>query len=99
MAIKVLIKRKFKPENLDEVRALLKKFRSDAITHEGYISGETLSAVGTPEIKTIISCWQTLVDWERWRESRQRQENEAMLEIYQQSPTEYEIYQSGSMAP
>ncbi len=92
MLVKVLIKRQFKMEKLNEVIALLKKFRSDALNHTGYVCGETLIADGEPEKMMVISTWQSLDDWNNWKKSKTRIENEAMLKIFQEQPTEYTVY-------
>ncbi len=96
MLVKVLIKRHFKMEKLNEVIALLKKFRSDASEQPGYVCGETLIADGEPEKMMVISTWQSIDDWNNWKASRSRIENEAMLEIFQEQPTEYTVYRLSS---
>lgn len=92
MMVKVLIKRQFKLEKLNEVVALLKKFRSEALNQKGYVCGETLIAEGEPEKMMVISTWQSKTDWENWKNSKARMENEAMLELLQEGPTEYTVY-------
>ncbi len=96
MLVKALIKRQFKMEKLNEVISLLKKFRSDALDQPGYVSGETLIADGEPEKMMVISTWQSIDDWNNWKASRSRIENEAMLEIFQEQPTEYTVYRLSS---
>ncbi len=92
MLVKVLIKRHFKMEKLNEVVALLKKFRSDASEQPGYVCGETLIADGEPEEVVVISTWQSIDDWNNWKASKTRIENDAMLKIFQEQPTEYTAY-------
>jgi heme-degrading monooxygenase HmoA len=92
MLVKVLIKRQFKMENLDEVITLLKKFRADALDQPGYLCGETLIADGEPEKMMVISTWQSIDDWNNWKASKTRIENDAMLKIFQEQPTEYTVY-------
>ncbi|MDM8543803.1 antibiotic biosynthesis monooxygenase [Desulfococcaceae bacterium HSG9] len=96
MLVKVLVKRHFKMEKLDEVIALLKKFRSDALDQPGYVCGETLIADGEPEKLMVISTWQSIEDWNNWKASKTRIENDAMLKIFQEQPTEYTVYRLGS---
>ncbi len=96
MLVKVLIKRQFKMEKLNEVIALLTKFRSEALNQPGYVCGETLIADGEPEKMMVISTWQSIDDWNNWKASRSRIENEAMLEIFQEQPTEYTVYRLSS---
>jgi heme-degrading monooxygenase HmoA len=44
----------------------------------------------------VISTWESLDFWRNWRTNKERQKFEAMLEIYQDGPTEYEEYLVGT---
>jgi hypothetical protein len=44
----------------------------------------------------IIATWQTNEAWHAWRDSTERNNFEAMLEVYQERPTEYEEYLLGT---
>ncbi len=96
MVAKILIKRKFKKGKTPEILSLLYDFRSGALKQPGYISGTTL--VGHPDPRTVlvIGTWQTMEDWLAWKENDTRKSFEAMLEIYQEAPTEYEEYLLGA---
>ncbi len=96
MLVKVLIKRQFKMEKLNEVFTLLKKFRSNALDQPGYVCGETLVADSEPEKMMVISTWQSIEDWNNWKASKTRIENDAMLKIFQEQPTEYTVYRLNS---
>ena len=95
MLVKVLVKRRFKMEKLEEVIALLRQFRSDALNQPGYVCGETLIADGEPEKMMVISTWQSIEDWNNWKTSKTRIENDTMLKIFQEQPTEYTVYRLG----
>ena len=75
MFVKVFIKRPIKEGEDDQAFSLLKKLRTIAMDHQGYISGETLVNVENPQELMVISTWQSLEDWERWRESEQTIKN------------------------
>jgi len=96
MIAKIIIKRRFKEGNNKQILALLKEMRSKAMTYPGYISGETLMKPGFPYNMIIICSWQSLEDWANWKKSDTRQKYEAMLELYQTRPTEYEEYLLGT---
>jgi heme-degrading monooxygenase HmoA len=96
MLAKILIKRQFKSGNEKEILSLLNKLRSIAMNQAGYISGLTMTAPDDPENMMVISTWQTLDSWHLWRENTERQNLEAMLDIYQTRPTEYQEYVVGS---
>ena len=67
-----------------------------AMLQPGYISGETLSKSGFPNNMVIIGTWQSMDDWYRWRDSEERNKFEAMLEIYQERPTDDEEFLFGT---
>ena len=70
--------------------------RSIAMDQTGYISGETLMQKDFPENMAVIATWQRMDDWLVWKESEERKTYEAMLEIYQTRPTQYEEYLLGT---
>ena len=96
MIAKIIIKRRFAPENTPQILSLLNKIRAIAMTQPGYISGETLMQEEFPENMAVICSWQSMKDWRRWKNSEERQNYEAMLEIYQTRPTQYEEYLLGT---
>jgi heme-degrading monooxygenase HmoA len=92
MIVKVMIKRKFQEGKSREVFALLNKFRSDAMNQKGYISGETLINHDYPREIVVISMWQGMDNWIRWRENPERKANEKLLERWLEEPTVYHSY-------
>ena len=96
MIAKILIKRKFKPGNTPQIVALLNEIRALAMTQTGYMSGETLMKSEDPEMMVVISTWESLDMWRSWRDNKERNQFESMLEIYQEGPTEYDEYLLGT---
>lgn len=96
MIAKIIIKRSFVKENTPQILSLLNKIRSIAMNQEGYISGETLMQHDFPENMVVVATWQSMKDWLAWKSSDERKTYEAMLEIYQTRPTEYEEYILGT---
>jgi len=96
MLAKILIERQFKPGNEKEILSLLNQLRSLAMNQPGYISGLTMRAPDEPENMMVIGTWQTLDSWHSWKENMERKNLEAMLDIYQERPTEYREYVVGS---
>jgi heme oxygenase (mycobilin-producing) len=96
MIAKIIIKRRFVKENTPQILSLLNKIRSIAMNQTGYISGETLKQIDFPENMAVISTWQSMEDWNAWKNSEERKAYEAMLEIYQTRPTQYEEYLLGT---
>jgi len=96
MLAKILINRQFKPGNEKEIINLLNKLRSLAMGQPGYVSGLTMTAPEDPENMMVISTWQTLESWQSWKKNTERNNLEAMLDIYQSKPTTYQEYIVGS---
>ncbi len=96
MIAKLIIKRRFKEGNVPQIFALLKELRTHAMARPGYISGETLTQSEDPKKMVVISTWQSTEEWYQWRDSEDRKKYEAMLEVYQESPTEIEEYVLGA---
>ena len=95
MAIKVIIKRRFIEGKSKEVIALLKKFRSEAMDQEGFITGETLIGFDDPRKVTVIATWLNRDNWLKWKDHPDRKANEALLQPYLEGPVEYEEYVHG----
>jgi heme-degrading monooxygenase HmoA len=96
MAVRVLIKRRIKEGKTKEVFALLNNVRADAMNQKGYITGETLISFNDPHTILVISTWQSIEHWLTWRDNKERSANEARLEQYLESPTEYDEYIFGT---
>jgi heme-degrading monooxygenase HmoA len=95
MAVKVLIKRKVKNGNLSAASQLLTKARYIAMSQQGYISSETLSGCDDPNNVVVVSMWQRIENWNQWKNSGSRAENEAEFEALLDGPVIYEAYNLG----
>jgi heme-degrading monooxygenase HmoA len=96
MIAKILIKRTFQKDAGRQILPILQKMRAAAMSQAGYISGETLTNFATPQRLTVISTWQDMESWERWKNSPERAKIESMLEVFQVGPTEFEEFVSGT---
>lgn len=96
MAVKVMIKRHIKEGKAKDVFALLNRHRSNAMKQKGYITGETLMSYQDPHHLLVISTWQSIENWLAWKENKERRANEAKLESFLESPTEYDEYIFGT---
>ncbi len=95
MAIKILIKRKFHNATTKDISTLLIMARKIAMEHPGYISSETLSSLDDSSTVLVLSMWRTMEDWEKYKDSPGRQENERKFSEILANPTEYELYSLG----
>ncbi len=93
MAIDVMIKRKVKQgRQAKELVPLILHLRALATYQPGYISGTTLSNLEHPDECLVVSRWESLDDWNAWRQSKQRTAIEKKIEALTGEKTEYNIY-------
>lgn len=95
MAVKVLIKRKFKDGNVRAASRLLINNRSGAMKYPGYISSETMRSLDDPDQIVVVSMWESVEAWEAWKTSEVRMTNENEFKDYIVGATEYEHYSLG----
>lgn len=95
MAVKILIKRRFKEGYFNEINKMLKKVRYGAMDQHGYLSSETLWDHEDPFRVVVASNWRTLEDWNRWRNSDRRKADQDEIEKYLDGSTEYEVFDLG----
>lgn len=95
MAIKVLIKRKFKTGNLNQASQLLNRARYSAMGMKGYISSETLTDLRDPHRIVVTSMWHSLEDWNNWKTNPSRSEFMGEMEKIMVGPEEMEAYAMG----
>jgi len=95
MAVKILIKRKFKDGNLRAAARLLINHRNGAMEQPGYISSETIQRLDDPNQITVISMWKDIEAWEAWKNSETRKSNENEARDLLAGQTEYEHYSLG----
>jgi heme-degrading monooxygenase HmoA len=94
MPVKVIIKRKWKIEQPEELLPLLSELRSQAQKQAGYISGETLRSLDDPEDFIVISEWETSEDWKKWSQSKERRDIQHKVDSLIGERSFYEIYET-----
>lgn len=95
MAIKVLIKRKFKTGSRKEISQLLNRARYTAMGMKGYLSSETLTDLHDADRIAVASMWRTLEDWQNWKNNSSRAEIMSEMEKILAGPEEFEEYEMG----
>ena len=95
MAVKIMIQRQLKASSLKDASRLLIRSRYSAMEMPGYIPSETLSGVEDPDKVVVLSMWQNIDDWNRWRTSPVRSEFETELEKLMQGPAQIEAFNLG----
>ena len=95
MAVKILIKRKIPADKARQMIPLFRKMRAMATNQSGYISGETLKSLDSPEVFMVISTWHSSEDWKNWLASADRKKIQDEIDQLLGGSTEYEIYHYG----
>jgi heme-degrading monooxygenase HmoA len=95
MAVKVMIKRKVPATTAKKMIPLFRKMRAMATNQPGYISGETLKRLDSPDEFVVISTWHSSEDWKNWLESQERKTIQDEIDVLLGGQTEYEIYHYG----
>ena len=98
MAIKVLIKRRFKTGSLNQASQLLNRARYSAMGMKGYISSETLTDLRDPHRIVVVSMWHSIEDWSNWKTNPSRSEFTGEMEKIMVGPEEMEAYALGMQA-
>lgn len=96
MAIEVFIERKVRQgDHAKKLVPLILQMRALALHQPGYISGRTLCELENPGDCLVISRWETVDDWNRWKLSEERAHVERKIEALTGEKAQYKIY--GSM--
>ena len=95
MAVKILIKRKFKDGNIQAASRFLINNRSGAMKQPGYISSETLRSIDDKDKILVVSMWENIEAWEAWKDSEVRKANIAEFKDYLVGEAEYDHYSLG----
>ncbi len=93
MPIQVIIKRKWQIDKPEALFPLLTELRSLAKKQPGYISGETLRSLGNPEDYMVVSNWETVDDWQKWFQSKERRDLQGQVDSLIGEKTFYEIFE------
>ena len=95
MAVKVIIRRQIEEGHLEEAYKLLTRARYNASYQDGYISSETLTSIDNTNSVVVISTWESIENWEKWKNSDIRSDGESRLDEITDVPAEYETFTMG----
>jgi len=93
MPIQVIIKRKWETDKPEALFPLLTELRSLAEKQPGYISGETLRSLNNPDKYLVFSKWETVDDWKKWLQSKERRDLQGEVDSLIGEKTFYEIFE------
>ncbi|UCH00214.1 MAG: antibiotic biosynthesis monooxygenase [Deltaproteobacteria bacterium] len=92
MGIKVIIERQVKKGKEGELLNLLRELRASALYRRGYISGETLHSHDDLSRYIVISNWQSLENWEEWRDHPDRTQISQKLDQILTMPEKHSVF-------
>jgi heme-degrading monooxygenase HmoA len=95
MAVKILIKRKFKDGNMQAASRFLINTRTGAMKQPGYISSENLRSLDDRDEVVVVSMWETVEAWEAWKNSAERKAYVDEFKDYYVGEAQYEHYAPG----
>ena len=95
MAVKILIKRKFKDGNMQAASRFLINTRTAAMKQPGYVASENLRSIDDQDEIVVASMWETIEAWEAWKNSEERKALVAEFEDYYIGEAKYERYGLG----
>ncbi len=95
MAVRILIKRTVPADKAKALIPLFREMRSLATRQPGYISGETMKRLDSPDQFLVISTWKSSQYWEAWVQTDQRKKVQAQIDALLGGETIYEIYHYG----
>lgn len=79
--IRVIIERTIAESMESTYEQLAKGTLQQAVTADGFISGESLRDIENPRHRVILCKWRSQADWDRWFSSAERKDMMAQLSL------------------
>jgi heme-degrading monooxygenase HmoA len=95
MAVKILIRRIVPANKARRMIPLFREMRTLANEQPGYITGETMRNLENPDEFLVVSTWETSDDWNRWVQSKEREQIQSQIDDLLGGKTNYEIFHYG----
>lgn len=99
MAVRVLLKRRFKKDSVRQGFKLLNELRGYVTIQPGYISGETLISSDDSDQLLVISSWTGRKKWHDWEMNPKRKEFSERMKDLLAEPEQVEIFLTGEKLP
>ena len=98
MAVKILIKRRFKEGSMKAASRFIINTRTGAMKQPGYIASENLRNLNDKDQIVVVSMWENIEAWEAWKNSDERKAYVDEFREYYVGDAEYEYYGLGLQA-
>lgn len=99
MTIKVLIKRKVPREKALHILNLINQLRAMATRFPGNVSEEIMWGVDNPDEYIVFSSWRSISHWKNYRESKEREKIQKLIDELSGAETVYEVYRYPEASP
>lgn len=102
MAVSIIIRRSVKDEKIARLLApFIVQLRSMATAQPGFLTGQTFSCLDCQGEYLVISTWNTLEDWNKWMNSKERQKIQSQVDYLLGEKTVYRYYEPviGGISP
>lgn len=94
MAICVTIRRKVVDKEISEKLApLIVQLRSRASAQPGYVTDQAFSCLDCDGEYLVVSTWNSMEDWENWKNSSERENIQQQIDQLTGEETEYRFYE------
>ena len=94
MAVSIIIRRTVKDETMaGKLAPLIVQLRSRVTVQPGFLTDQTFSCLDCDGEYMIISCWNTLEDWNKWMNSEERMAIQRQIDGMLGEKTLYRYYE------
>ncbi len=92
MSVKILISRTVSKDQISAIKPFLAELHALAWRSKGYISGEALINQDNPEERITISSWQTVENWENFRDLEESKQLHYKVDQILGKESRYTVY-------
>ncbi|GAB6146939.1 antibiotic biosynthesis monooxygenase family protein [Desulfocicer niacini] len=102
MTVSIIIRRTVKDEVMaGKLAPLIVQLRSRAASQPGFLTSQTFSCLDCEGEYLVISNWNTLEDWNKWMQSKERMSIQDKVDELLREKTAYRYYEPvvGGISP
>ena len=91
--IRVIIERWVDPTLVEPLRQQLVEIRQQIVNKPGYLAAESFQDMDDPGHWIVMSKWSSRKNWQDWADSKQRQEQLALIEALLIKPEKIAVFE------
>lgn len=92
MSVKILISRTVSKDQITAIKPFQAELHALAWRSQGYISGEALINMDSPEERIVISSWQSVENWENFRDLEECKQLHYKIDQILGKESKYTVY-------